>query len=102
MILWWKRFFDVKQIMKIMFRDIRGILVAIVQLVNTNIDGLKIKSLVLSLKTQFFTIDNESYKQVHGVVMGSPSGPALANIFMSNFENKWVRYCRNGFKPVFY
>ena len=34
--------------------------------------------------------------------MGSPLGPALANIFMCSFESKWLRDCPNGFKPVFY
>ena len=34
--------------------------------------------------------------------MGSPLGPALANIFMCSFESKWLRDCLNDFKPVFY
>ena len=34
--------------------------------------------------------------------MGSPLGPALANIFMCNFENKWLKDCRHSLKPVFY
>ena len=34
--------------------------------------------------------------------MGSPLGPALANIFMCSFESKWLRDCPNDFKPVFY
>ena len=42
------------------------------------------------------------YKQVDGVAMGSPLGPALANIFMCSFESKWLRDCPNDFKPVFY
>ena len=33
--------------------------------------------------------------------MGSPLGPALANIFMCSFESKWFRNCPNDFKPVF-
>ena len=33
--------------------------------------------------------------------MGSPLGPALANIFMSNFESEWLKDCPYGLKPVF-
>ena len=46
--------------------------------------------------------NNKYYKQVDGVAMGSPLGPALANIFMCSFESKWLRDCPNDFKPVFY
>ena len=43
-----------------------------------------------------------SRQQVDGVSMGSPLGPALANIFMCSFESKGLRDCPNDFKPVFY
>ena len=46
--------------------------------------------------------NNKYYKQVDSVAMGSPSGPALANIFMCSFEGTWLRNCPNDFKPVFY
>ena len=46
--------------------------------------------------------NNKYYKQVDGVAMGSPLGPALANIFMCSFESKWLRDCPNDFKPVLY
>ena len=36
----------------------------------------------------FFTFNNKYYKQVDGASMGSPLGPALANIFMCSFESK--------------
>ena len=37
--------------------------------------------------------NNKYYKQVDGVAMGSPFVPALANIVMCSFENKWLRDC---------
>ena len=46
--------------------------------------------------------NKKSYKQVDGVAMGSPLGPALANIFMCRFESKCLRDCPNDFKPMFY
>ena len=39
-------------------------------------------------KESFFTFNNKFYTQIDGAAMGSPLGTALANIFMSNFENK--------------
>ena len=33
--------------------------------------------------------------------MGSPLGPALANIFMCSFESIWLQDCPNDFKSVF-
>ena len=56
----------------------------------------------IATKETFFMFNNKYYKQVDGVAMGSPLGPALANIFMCSFENKWLRDCPNDFKPVFY
>ena len=49
-----------------------------------------------------FTFNNKYYKQVDGVAMGSPLGPALANIFMCSFESKWLCDCPHDFKPAFY
>ena len=37
-----------------------------------------------------------------GVAMGSSLGPALPNIFLSSFENKWLKDCPHGLKPVLY
>ena len=44
-------------------------------------------------KESFFMLINKFYKQIDGVVMGSPLGPALANVFMCSFENKWLKDC---------
>ena len=56
----------------------------------------------IATKESFFMFNNKYYKQVDGVAMGSPLGPALAKIFMCSFESKWLRDCPNDFKPVFY
>ena len=58
--------------------------------------------LTVATKESFFMFNNKFYKQIDGVAMGSPLGPALANIFMCNFENKWLKDCPHSLKPVFY
>ena len=42
----------------------------------------------IATKESFFMFNNKYYKQLDGVAMGSPLGPALANIFMCSFESK--------------
>lgn len=37
-----------------------------------------------------FTFNNTLYQQVDGVMMGSPLGPTLANIFMAHHENQFM------------
>ena len=46
--------------------------------------------------------NNKFYIQIDSVAMGSPLGPALANIFMCSFENKWLKDCPHSLKLVFY
>ena len=58
--------------------------------------------LAMATKESFFMFNNRFYKQIDGVAMGSPLGPALANIFMCNFEKKWLKNCPHTLKPVFY
>ena len=58
--------------------------------------------LTVATKESFFMFNNKFYKQIDGVAMGSPLGPALANIFMCNFEKKWLKDCPYSLKPVFY
>ena len=38
-------------------------------------------------KNHSFIFNNKFYKQIDGVAMGPPLGPALINIFMCSFEN---------------
>ena len=54
----------------------------------------------IATKETFFMFNNKCYKQVGGVAMESPMGPALAKIFTCSFESKWLCDCPNDFKPV--
>ena len=38
----------------------------------------------------YFTFNGKLYKQVGGVAMDSPLGPALANDFFEYFEKNWL------------
>ena len=46
--------------------------------------------------------DQKFYKQHHGVAMGSPLRPTLANIFLCYHEKIWLQNCPSEFKPVIY
>ena len=63
--------------------------------------GIKIK---LSLRTclRILIFNDVFYKQKDGVAMGSPHGPAIAKVFLSFHEVKWLEQCPKEFKPVFY
>ena len=50
----------------------------------------------------FFIFDGKFYEQCDGVAMGSPLGPALANVFMYHFENIWLENCPAHFKAIVY
>ena len=50
-------------------------------------------------KGQLFQFNGALYEQTHGVVMGSPLGPLLANVFMSSIEENLER---EGKLPFFY
>ena len=58
--------------------------------------------LELAVKDSIFVFNNCYYKQTDGVAMGSPLGPALANIFMSHLEKAFLRDCPQHFKPTYY
>ena len=52
---------------------------------------LVLKNLRLfATKKSHFVFDGQYYDQTDGVAMGSPLGPVLADIFMCDFEEKWV------------
>ena len=46
--------------------------------------------LEFATKKSHFVFDGHYYDQIDGVAMGSPLGPVLANIFMCDFEQKWL------------
>ena len=46
--------------------------------------------LEFATKKSQFIFDDRYYDKIDGVAMGSPLCPALSNIFMCHFEEKWV------------
>ena len=58
--------------------------------------------LTVATEESFFMFNNKFYKQIDGAVMGSPLGPALADIFVCSFENKCLKDCPHSLNPVFY
>ena len=48
------------------------------------------KLLEFATKKSHFLFDGKYYDQIDGAVMGSPLGPALANIFICDFGEKWL------------
>ena len=55
-----------------------------------NIRDHLIDLLLFATEKSHFVFDGDYYDQIDGVAMGSPLGPVSANIFMCNFEEKWV------------
>ena len=50
----------------------------------------------------FFIFDEKFYETFHGVAMGCPLGPTLANVFMCHFENIWLENCPAQFIVIVY
>ena len=69
-----------------------------------NIDGFTKTDfhelLTVTLSESLILFNNEYYKQIDGVAMGSPLGPTFANIFLSYYEQIWLKNCPYEFKPV--
>ena len=72
----------------------------------TNIDGItkdhfhELLSICMSESLVLF--DGYFYKQIDGVIMGSPLCLTLANIFLCFHEQIWLDNCPVEFKPVIY
>ena len=66
------------------------------------INKSEFKNLLLLATQESYFIFNVIYKQKDGIVMGSPLGPTMANVFLSFYEIKWLEQCPKEFKPVFY
>lgn len=80
--------------------------------IKTKIKADKLRELLyLCTKEGHFTFNNETYVQIDGVMMGSPLGSLIANIFMCELETKvipklmdsvklWTRYVDDTFAFV--
>ena len=53
------------------------------------------KLLRAALSNNYFLFDGSVYQQIHGVAMGSPLGPSLANAFLAHYEQVWLNDCPN-------
>ena len=49
------------------------------------------KLLEFATKKSHFIFNGQYYDQIYGVAMGSPLGHVLANIFMCDFEENWIK-----------
>ena len=58
--------------------------------------------LTIATKKYYFVFDGELQQQLDGDVMGSSMSLALANIFVCNYEDIWLRNCSLECKPSYY
>ena len=58
--------------------------------------------LTVTFSESLILFNNEYYKQIDRVVIGSPLEPTFANIFLSYYEQIWPKNCPYDFKPVIY
>ena len=69
----------------------------------SNISRNQFEKLVkAALCNNYFLFDGIVYQQVDRVAMGSSVGPSLANAFMAHYEQIWLNYFPDEFKPVYY
>ncbi len=60
------------------------------------------KLLGFAVKENHFIFNGQLFDQIDGVAMGSPLGPSLANVFMSELEQRFLSNCPPECKPVLY
>ena len=58
--------------------------------------------LKLATSESSFIFNNNLYKQIDGVSIGSPLGRTLANAFLCHYKKLWLDNCPPEFKPVIY
>ena len=58
--------------------------------------------LTRTMSESLILFNQQFYKQHDGVVIGSPLGPTLANVFLCYHEKNWLLNCPSEFKPVIY
>ena len=74
-----------------------------IEVIKNITDEVKSSLITLCLKSTYFNYVGVIYEQTHGVAMGSPLSPAVANIYMEHFEirsliclsstpGEWKRY----------
>ena len=70
---------------------------------STKLTKRTLKKLILDSCTKtIFSLNGHLYKQIDGVSMGSPLGPTLANIIMTEFEQEIVKRLINSGLIRFY
>jgi hypothetical protein len=58
---------------------------------STHLNIIAFRSLLfIVLSYNIFTFDNRFFKQIKGIAMGSRCGPSIANVFVYNYEKKWL------------
>ena len=73
------------------------------KLIKTNLKKRSLKKLLIDACTKtLFTFSNNIYEQKDGVSMGSPLGPVLANIIMTELEEKIIKTFVDDFTIKFY
>ena len=72
------------------------------KLIDTNFCRSLTKLLIDTCTKTTFTFNDEIYKQVNGVSMGGALGPLMANIIMTELEDKVVRRLINTSVIKFY
>ena len=58
--------------------------------------------LKLLTNDNYFTFNNEFFKQIEGLAMGNPISATFANIFLCYHEANWLNECPIEFKPIIY
>ena len=58
----------------------------------------RLHDVFIKTNVRWVIFDGKLYKQVDGVVMGSPLGSTLSNPFLVHLEKNWLQNCPSDFK----